>query len=260
LGSPEIDWLKYINENRKADFLETLNALSSLINRRDPTFILIGAFSLLLRRTLFRRSLWDIDLLFRDEGSLREFKAEAESTGARIVHYDDELVVQKGISSIHTAWRFQKAWVNVDYILRDPYYEFYAKGLSGKVPFSERVNHAGKEYDVTLYVAHPWDVFVDKMLSPRFKKELESKNFMGVDVRHVFLLLRRFGESPELWDYVRERLDGTVNQERFMLTLRDVLQVVPEIAIEGIGSTELAWNALSDLERRKDSAEGGSHA
>ena len=213
---------------------------------------------MLLRRALSRRSLWDIDLLFRDERALRSFMEATENTDARIVHYDEELILRPGISSLHTAWRFERAWVNVDYILRDRYYEFYAKGRTGREPFRERKIHGGKSYEISLYVAHPWDVFIDKMLSPRFEKELESKNSMGVDVRHVFLLLRRYGERPEFWTYVYKRVPGTVFAGKFTSSLKEVLRLAPEIAGEGIGPTERAWNALNELERKMK--DGGTHA
>jgi hypothetical protein len=258
LGNPEIDWLEYVNENRRADVLETLQVLSSLLDRDRPQFVLIGALSLLLRRALFRRSLWDVDLLFRDEDSLRELMVKARETGARIVHYDDELVVKTEISSMHTAWRFQNAWVNVDYILRDPYFEFYSKGLTLKEPFSERVSHQGNEYEVVLFVAHPWDVLIDKMLSPRFENELESKNFMGVDVRHVFLLLRLHGEMADFWEYVMRRVEGAGATARFATSLRKVLRAAKGIAEDGIGGTLRAERALGVLEGR--GPEEGSHA
>jgi hypothetical protein len=228
------------------------------LDLRNPSFVLIGAFSLLLRRTLFRRSFWDIDLLFRDETALRRFVGSEERTGARIVHYDDTMVLRPGISSLHTTWRFQRAWVNLDYILRAPYFEFYIGGLTGSKRFRECVHHAGRDYEISLYVAHPWDVLIDKMLSPRFEKELESRNSMGVDLRHVFLLLRLYGATQEFWDYILRRISEGEHTGRFSASLREVLRAARGISEEGIGVSDLAERALGEIERW--TAEEGSDA
>ncbi len=245
---PPNEWLDYVNAKRKADVLRVLESLSGVLDPQCPQFVLIGALSLLLRRKLFRRSLWDVDLLFRDEKTLRSFMDRERSIGARIVHYDEELVVNKGISSLHTAWSFEKAWVNVDYILREPYFEFYLGGRTGEQLFEERVQDDGRVFEIRLLVAHPWDVLIDKMLSPRFGKELSNRDFMGVDVRHVFLILRLDGENPELWGYIRQRIRGTPFVGPFREKLGEVLRAAPEIAREGIGAAAKAKDFLNELE------------
>jgi len=74
-------------------------------------------------------------------------------------------MISEKITRFHTAWSFTKTWFNVDYILREGIFEFYTENLSSLKPYTTIVELKDGKFPIELYLAHPWDLFVEKVLS-----------------------------------------------------------------------------------------------
>ncbi len=201
----ETPWYEHVIPRGRHNLLNILVELSRLFEQKGESFIIIGAFSLLIRGVLTYTVLWDLDLLFKDRESMDKFIEAPKSPEVEIEHLDEELMVGKTISSLHTAWRFTANWFNVDYILLPGDFDFYRANPEEEITLKSEVTFEGKSYRLNLPVATPWDMIVKKLLSPRFERELESRDSLSVDVRHVFHLLSKYGDAPAFWERVAKK-------------------------------------------------------
>jgi hypothetical protein len=199
------DWLVYVNEPRRRNLLHILHELSNLQNPEQLNFIIIGALPLLMRGYLRYAALWDIDLLFKDEKTLRAFTALPKSPMLTIVNYDDQLMSDEGIASLHTAWSFNKTWFNVDYLVRDGIFRFYTDAPHKPHLYSETIRLGAETFDVDLITAHPWDIVIDKLVSPRTEKAFDLRIDMSVDIRHLITIYRQEKNNPQFWSYIIQR-------------------------------------------------------
>jgi len=204
ISSPDKRWYLYVDEKRRHNLLRILAEISRRQSKTDPYFILIGALSLLIRGLLDYTVFWDVDLLFKDRLSLEGFSKMEKSPGLRIVHYDDELQEGKEITSLHTLWSFDKTWFNVDYILRPPFFEFHYSIVDTESPYSEEVTIDGRHYSIHLIAAHPWNIFVEKLLSPRLESEVSLQGSFPVDARHLLIILQADSNNHQFWTHIAE--------------------------------------------------------
>jgi hypothetical protein len=242
------EWIKYIDGKRQKSFLRTLETLSGLQDRERINFIVIGALPLLISGYLEYIVYWDLDLLFKDQASLEEFMGLTKAEGLRIVEYDDQLMISAHITSFHTAWAFDKKWINVDYILKPDIYDFYTHATHSNGPLQQAIVHDGTTYHIYLSMAHPWDVIIDKVLSPRTARDLELCVDTSVDIRHILAVFRKEGANQHFWDHVMTRAPRIGDLDTFKHTLRSILSLAPRlgytsIAIPNIAATTLGFHA-----------------
>lgn len=239
----ETPWYQHVIPRGRHNLLNILVELSRLFEQKGESFMIIGAFSLLIRGVLTYTVLWDLDLLFKDRESMDKFIEAPKSPEVEIEHLDEKLMVGKTISSLHTAWRFTGNWLNVDYILLPGDFDFYRANPEEEITLKSEVTFEGKTYRLSLPVAAPWDMIVKKLLSPRFERELESRDSLSVDVRHVFHLLLRFGEEPTFWGMVVEKANYLGQFQKVKTNLLRLLSSKKEV---GYGEFDLGEN-LSEL-------------
>ncbi len=206
--SPSADqhWYSYVNEKYRLSMLLILEELSRLRAIQD-SFILVGGLSLLLWGRLQHRVLWDIDLLFLDKFSILKFLALPKDPQLDVVSLDDEFAESETIVSFHTAWSFNARWVNLDYLSRANWYYFHKSTIDRQGDFEEMVEWEGREIHIKLPVAYPWDMFIEKSLSPRLENDLSSINDLSYDLRHVFILFEQEKENPQFWQYIRRKAE-----------------------------------------------------
>lgn len=209
-------WLSFIDAKRRENLLLTLEELSSLVDKKNPDFIVIGAMSLLIQGFIGGyKALWDVDLLFKNSDGIMDFRKKRKSKNLRIVELDEGIIRNKDISSLHTVWSFNNTWFNVDYILKTKLFDFYNPLKRRKEPYSEIIRFENRDYHITLFLADPIDIFVEKMVSPRMEKELNLRDYFGVDIRHCLYILQRYGDKDWFWRKVKESGNEINEKERF---------------------------------------------
>lgn len=227
-ATTEKAWYLWVDPKRRQNLLEILNELSRLQNKESLTFILVGALALLIRGYLKYMVYWDVDLLFKDKESLFDFVKQPKSSRLKIVHYDEELQERKHISSLHTFWSFDKTWFNVDYILMDNLFNFFYATLSEERPYFERIKINDHQYHLNLMVAHPWDIFVQKLTTSRFEVGLELKDDLSFDICHILTLFQRDGDNPQFWQWVAQKASILKRKEIVKRNLIELLSAIYE--------------------------------
>ncbi|KPJ52873.1 hypothetical protein AMJ39_06640 [candidate division TA06 bacterium DG_24] len=222
-------WCVFVDPERRRDLISILAELSGLWEGMVEPFIIVGALSLVLRERLRFTALWDIDLLFPSEEAVETFADRRPPGGVRVVAYDDQLMRGAGIASLHTAWRICSKWINVDYIYRPPFYRLHYSTFEKDGPLIQEVRLGEETFQIRVPVAHPWDVFLEKIISPRFSSVVESGYGMHPDVRHILFLLQSETEQEGFWSYLEQtaRVFGLVEGVRqgmeLLLANRDYL-------------------------------------
>ncbi|MCX7995527.1 MAG: hypothetical protein N3A65_07145 [candidate division WOR-3 bacterium] len=228
------EWLNFVDEKRRLNFIKVLSEISRLQDKNDLNFIVIGALTLLIHGYLKYTAYWDIDLLFKDAGKLKEFINKPKSAGLQIVNYDDELMISEKITSFHTAWSFTKSWFNVDYILRPGIFEFYTENLKQMKPYTSLIELKEGKFPVDIYLAHPYDIFVEKILSPRVEKDIELKVDLSVDIRHIYTVYSKELTNEDFWKYVFHKIERINREKEFKSKLLTVLKLAPELGYNNI--------------------------
>ncbi|KPJ49847.1 MAG: hypothetical protein AMJ41_02260 [candidate division Zixibacteria bacterium DG_27] len=82
-------------------------------------------------------------------------------------------------------------------------------------------------------------MIVKKLLSPRFERELESRDSLSVDVRHVFHLLSKYGEAPAFWERVAKKAEYLKQSHQVKMNLLRFFSLKDEI---GYGQMNLDEN------------------
>lgn len=229
-----IDWLNYIDEKRRANFVRVLVELSHLQDKKDLNFIIIGALTLLMQGYLKYTAYYDIDLLFKDIDHLREFINHPKPHNLQIVNYDEELMISEKITSFHTAWSFTKTWFNVDYIIRPGIFEFYVENRSVLQPYTALVELKEGKFPIELCIAHAYDIFVEKVLSPRLEKDINLKVDMSVDIRHIYIIYSKELTNQDFWHYVEEKIKRIGREREFKDKLLTILNLASEIGYKNI--------------------------
>jgi hypothetical protein len=243
----EAPWYEHVVPRGRHNLLNILVELSRLFEQEGESFIIIGAFSLLIRGLLPYTVLWDLDLLFKDKQSMDKFIEAPKAPEVEIEHLDEKLMVGETISSLHTAWRFAGNWLSVDYILLPGDFDFYHANPQEEITLKSRVTLEGKSYRLSLPVAAPWDVTVKKLLSPRLKRELESGDNLSIDIRHVFHLLRRYGGEPTFWSRVTEKANYLGQFQKVKANLLRIISCRDEIGYGKMNLDEKLKEIVSSL-------------
>jgi len=238
-------WLNYVDEKRRRNLVAILQELSKLQNKDNLNFIVIGALPLLINNYCHYIVYWDIDLLFRDIGRLKEFIKMPKSYDLKIVHYDDDLMVTENIASFHTAWSFDKHWFNVDYILRGAIFRFFTNNIVKLKLFTQSIKYESINFEISLYLAHPWDIFLEKVVSPRTKKEIELKVDMSVDIRHIFLIYQKEKDNIKFWQYVLKKAQEINEEKGFKERILKLLELKAELGYGDIEPSPLSIKMLS---------------
>jgi len=204
--SANTPWYCYIQARYRLPMLLILEELSRLRELQD-NFVLVGGLSLLMWGRLKHQVLWDVDLLFRDKFSIFKFLALAKDPKFDVVSMDEDFSDSETIVSFHTSWGFQARWVNVDYLTRSKWYYFHKDTIDQRGDFEEEVELEGRKIHIKLPVAYPWDLFIEKSLSPRLEQDLSTSNDLSYDLRHVFILFEQERENPEFWSYIRKKTE-----------------------------------------------------
>ncbi|MGB3341997.1 MAG: DUF6036 family nucleotidyltransferase [bacterium] len=231
------DWLDHIDEKRRENLLQILEELSKLQNRDDLNFIIIGALSLLFNNYLKYKVYWDIDMLFKDKNQFTSFIEKPKSKSLKIVNLDDTLMIDKNISSYHTVWAFDHIWFNVDYILRQGFFEYYAHTITQLKPYKERIPFGNNCYEIELYIAHPWDIIVEKVFSPRTARDLELKVDTSVDLRHIVAVYVKEKNNHDFWKHAFEKAKLLQGEVAFKTKF---LRILDELTDFGYGDIEVS--------------------
>lgn len=242
------DWLNYINRKRRKNLLQTLQELSKLQDKENLNFILIGAFPLLIKGYLNYTAYWDIDLLFRNNNSLKKFIEKAKSKTLKIVDYDDDLVINKNIASLHTAWAFNHGWVNVDYILRKGFFEFYTHNIDALKPYKASIKTGNENFLINLYIAHPWDIVAEKVISPRTDRDIVLKIDMSVDIRHIFAIYKQEKDNRDFWHYILEKAKLLKGNQEFKTKFLKILSCAKELGYTNLKISPLSIKELKTRE------------
>lgn len=197
-------WSSHVAAKYRLNMLLVLEELSRLRSLQD-NFALVGGLSLLMRGKLHHQVMWDIDLLFKDKFSIFKFIALPKSSMFDVISMDDQFCDSETIVSFHTAWGFQARWINVDYISRANWYYFHRTSIEREGDFEETIEQEGRQIKIKLPVAHPWDMFIEKVLSPRLENDLRYFNDFSYDLRHVFILLEQEQKKSQFWIYIRRK-------------------------------------------------------
>ncbi len=223
------DWLNYIDKKRRRNLLQILQALSSLQDKDNLNFIIIGALSLLVRGYLNYMVYWDVDLLFKDDKYLIEFIKKTKTKTLKIVEYDDAFMMSRNITSLHTAWAFNHVWVNVDYILRKGFFEFYTDDIDTLSPYTESIKLDNARFEICLYMAHSWDIITEKVISPRTARDVELKIDTSVDIRHIFAVYQKEKTNEKFWHYILEKAKLLCDEREFKAKFLKILSSAKDL-------------------------------
>lgn len=229
------DWLNYVTEKTRLSLVSVLHELSHLQDNRELNFIVIGALPLLIRGYLKYRVCWDVDILFKNSERLQQFMESPKTPMARIVNYDDDLMISENITSFHTAWTFDHTWFNVDYILRKNYFEYYTRDKTNITYYKQSVTLNDRVYNIHLYVAHPWDIIAEKIISPRMENELKLKIDLSVDIRHILAVYQQEKNNTQFWKYLFQTahyFDKEVECKKIFLNLLSIAHELGYTTIE----------------------------
>jgi len=241
------DWLDHIDEKRRRNLLQILEELSKLQDQANLDFIIIGALSLLFNNYLKYKVYWDIDILFKDNDRLTNFIEKRKSKSLKIVDLDDTLMINKNISSYHTVWAFDHIWFNVDYILRPGFFEYYTNAIAQQQPYRAKIQLGDDCFNIELYIAHPWDIIVEKIFSPRTARDLELKVDTSVDLRHIVAVYIQEKNNPVFWEYVFKKAALLQGEAAFKTKF---LKILDELTEFGYGDTEISAKSRKILGSR----------
>lgn len=189
-------------------------------------------------------ALWDVDLLFRDETKLKEFADASKSPKLRIVDYDDELMVSEHITSFHSAWAFGKTWFNVDYILRDDLFNFHTADITHLMCYERRMRINEIDLDLSLYLAHPWDIIVSKVVSPRTVRDISLGVDTSIDVRHIFAVYKKEENNLDFWQRVISRAQFFCDQRVFKTKFLELLRAASALGYDDLKISPIAQQML----------------
>lgn len=237
-------WLDFVDTRRRSSLLGILAELSRLQHKKNVDFVVIGALPLLIHGYLKYTALWDIDLLFRDEEEMKRFTIKPKSKMLKIVDYDDALMVSENIASFHSAWTFDKNWFNVDYILRNELFEFFTNDITNSVPCHEIMQWNQIHYEISLYLAHPWDITVGKIISPRTERDISLCVDTSIDIRHIFAVYRSEKDNNAFWQHTTSRSQFFCPKPVFKGKFLELLTKAHELGYDDIEISSAAIQAL----------------
>ncbi|KPK64051.1 hypothetical protein AMJ83_04345 [candidate division WOR_3 bacterium SM23_42] len=237
-------WLDFVDERRRFSLLQILGEISRLQKKLLPDFIIIGALPLLMHDYLRYTALWDVDLLFRSEAKLKEFVNSSKSENLKIVDYDDELMVSAHITSFHSAWAFAKTWFNVDYILCDYLFRFYTEDITNLMSYEQPMKLHETDFEISLYLAHPWDIIVSKIVSPRTERDISLGVDTSIDVRHIYAVYNKEKNNLDFWQRIITRAQFLCEERAFKARFLELLRAAPALGYDDLGISPIGQQTL----------------
>jgi hypothetical protein len=237
-------WLDFVDERRRFSLLQILDEISRLQKKQHPDFIIIGALPLLLYDYLQYTALWDVDLLFRSEERLKEFVNSSKSKNLKIVDYDDELMVSAHITSFHSAWAFAKTWFNVDYILCDDLFRFYTEDITNLMSYEQLMKLHETDFKISLYLAHPWDIIVSKIVSPRTERDISLGVDTSIDIRHIYAVYNKEKNNLDFWQRIISRAQFLCGEQVFKVRFLELLRAAPVLGYDDLGISPVGQQTL----------------
>lgn len=201
---------------------------------------------MLISNYLHYTALWDIDLLFRSEREMSEFLKKTKTDGLRIINYDDELTINENIASFHAAWTFDKNWFNVDYILKTDLFEFFAGDPAHTAPYHHVATWQDMNFKIHLFQAHPWDIIVSKVVSPRAVRDIALRVDMSIDIRHVFATYQVEKDNRDFWQHITARARDLCEVSVFKRRFLELLEAAPELGYQDIEISPTAMQMLGE--------------
>ncbi len=238
------DWLNHVDRRRQRNLIQILQYLSSLQGKKELDFIVIGALPLLMRGYLAYTVYWDIDLLFKNDDGIREFIRKPKEKTLRVVEYDEALMVSRYITSFHTAWAFDRIWFNVDYIVRKGFFEFYTQNINTSMLYTESILLDNTSFEIYLYIAHPWDIITEKVVSPRTSRDVELAIDTSVDIRHIFAVYKKEKNNREFWQYLFKKTKLLCSEDDFKKAFLRILSSATEL---GYGDVDISPDSIKLL-------------
>ena len=247
--SPEFseEWLQYVTPNRRRELLQVLAEISRLYQTYQSPFVLVGACSLLIRGCLKYKAWWDVDLLFESPDEITRFHKLSGTPELQIVPVDFHPIDYGYLQSMQTMWGVKNVWYRVDYIYRDEYYHFHSVSPEKDNMYRIRLNLNSQKYDLWLPVAHPWNIFIDKLLSPRLKFELGVRDGYSIDIRHIFILFSLYRHDPGFWEYISRKSTELTNGTNVKENLRNLLLAKDELGYQSVIVGEKDFQMIDSL-------------
>lgn len=231
------NWLRYVSPGRRRALLEILTEISKRVQKHHFPVIVIGACSLLIRGCLQYKAWWDVDLLFETEEDLFRFHQLPKHKIMQVFPMDETLQHYEHLSSLQTMWGADHKWYRVDYIFRGDYYHFHSHTPNSSLFYQDEITWNNVDYPIRLQVAHPWNIFVEKLLSERLNLELEQQNLYSIDIRHLFKLYSLYCRQTDFWSYISDKLAGTEDKAGFKENLKKLLQKKNVLGYTGLQTT-----------------------
>jgi len=183
------DWLEQIPQHYRRGLVSALADVSRFV---DSDFIIIGALPLLILGIIDYQAVWDIDLLFENQGDVDSF--------TRKFKYDsmiyDKPMIGSSITTLRAAFKSCGVWFNIDLIVKDQVcYQIFSR--SAKI-YSNLIEYNGP-FQMMLPLADPVSILADKLTSPRLIRDLKQGNSLSIDLRHIFYILNRFQDEEKFY-------------------------------------------------------------
>jgi hypothetical protein len=246
-GKPE--WHSCLVDKQRLEFLSCLQELSRLQEKSRPAFLLIGGAALLLHGVMQKLQWWDIDLMFRDKVALFDFLRMEKHPQLRVQFIEEGESQRSGLHFVHTAWRFNSGWTNVDCIIRAGYFDFYLATAQAAGPFSQQVDADHQTYRLHLLIGHPWDVIIDKLTLERFEVSLEMLGTLNKDLPHIWEILKASGEEPAFYTHLARQAARLGKSELLRENLLALLNGAKEL---GYHAEEISAAVLKFAEQKSD--------
>lgn len=225
----EKPWQCYLADKQRCEFLSCLQELSRLQVKSHPAFLIIGGAALLLQGVVQKLQWWDIDLIFRDRAALFDFLRVEKHPQLRTQFIVEGSSQRSGLHFVHTAWCFHSCWTNVDYIIREGYFDFYLATAQAMGPFAQRIDTDGETYRLHLLIGHPWDVIIDKLTLERFEASLEMLSSLNKDLPHIWDVLWMSGADPAFYEHLMKQTELLGKKEFLRENLLTLLQCAKEL-------------------------------
>jgi hypothetical protein len=110
--------------------------------------------------------------------------------------------------------------------------------------FEQTVNLNDKTYCIHLYVAHPWDIIVEKIISPRTENELKLKIDLSVDIRHIFAVYQQEKDNIRFWEHAFQKARYLNKERECKKNFLNLLSLVHELGYNTIEISPFSLDIL----------------
>jgi protein associated with RNAse G/E len=153
-------------------------------------------------------------------------------------------MVSEHITSFHSAWAFGKTWFNVDYILRDDLFKFYTADITHLMPYERTMKIGEIDFEISLYLAHPWDIIVSKVVSPRTVRDISLGVDTSIDVRHIFTVYKKEKNNLDFWRRAISRAQFFCDKRTFKAKFLELLTAAPALGYDELDISPIAQQML----------------